>query len=118
MECFKPGVQREIVILSKKYVVNDKYYLVEFTDWDEAIRDWLADHENVTLTAEHLHALQYLRETFEKSKTHPVIRMVTTDLGKRYGTEKGTVKFFYSLFPRGIHQAFLIAGIPMQDSCC
>lgn len=118
MQCFNPEVQREITISSQKYVVNDKYYLVEFSDWDEAILDWLADRENVILTPEHMHVIGYLREMFETSKRHPVIRMITAELGRQFGTEKGTVKYFHSLFPGGIHQSFLIAGIPMQDSCC
>jgi sulfur relay (sulfurtransferase) DsrC/TusE family protein len=44
--------------------------------------------------------------------------MVTTELNNQLGAEKGSVRYFHTLFPGGIHQAFLIAGLPMMDSCC
>jgi len=47
-----------------------------------------------------------------------VIRKITEELAKQFGQEKGTIKYFHALFLGGIHQAFLIAGLPMQDSCC
>ena len=118
MECYNPAVHREVIISSKKYLLNDKYYLKNFTDWDEAIRDWLASRENILLNSEHLQVIHFLRRTFEQSKRHPVIRIITAHLANQLGREKGTVKYFHVLFPGGIHQAYLIAGIPMQDSCC
>jgi len=118
MECFNPEISREIKISSNRYLVNDKYYLINFSSWDEELRDWLAQQEGLSLENEHLHVINHLRAMFQQYKRHPVIRTVTSELSSRFGAEKGTVKYFHSLFPKGIHQAFLIAGIPMQDSCC
>ena len=45
MDCFDPKISREIEVSSKKYLVNDKYYVVDFSSWDEDLRDWLAERE-------------------------------------------------------------------------
>lgn len=116
--CFNPEIRREVRLADKTYTVNDRYYLTDFGEWDEQFRDWLAAKINLELCQEHLDVIDFLRQTYHTHKRHPVIRMVTSDLAQRYGQDKGTVKFFHTLFPGGIHQAFLIAGLPMQDSCC
>ena len=118
MDCFDPKISREIEVSSKKYIVNDKYYLVDFSSWDEDLRDWLAEREGISLNHQHLHIINHLRQMFELDKRHPVIRTATSELTHRFGAETGTVKYFHRLFPKGIHQAYLIAGLPMQDSCC
>ena len=118
MKCFNPGIQREIKISSHKYVVNDKYYLVAFSAWNEEIRDWLASKEELRLGNEHMHTINQLRTMYAQNKRHPTLRAVTSELSKQFGATKGTTKYFHTLFPKGIHQAYLVAGIPMQDSCC
>lgn len=118
MKCVDPCIIKTITLGSDTYLVNDKNYLKKFSDWDERIRDWLASAEQIKLSSEHLHILDLLRNLYAKNGKHPVLRMITTDMASRFGAEKGTVKYFHTLFPGGIHQAFVIAGLPMQDSCC
>ena len=118
MKCFDPMVSRIISLESKDYLLNDKFYLKDFSIWDENIRDWLASQEKLNLGEEHLYVIQYLREYFTNTKVHPVVRTMTSELKKQFGPDKGTVKYFHYLFPGGIHQACLIAGLPMMDSCC
>lgn len=116
--CFNPEIRRQVRLKNKIYIVNDRYYLTDFNQWDERIRDWLAEQADLELQQEHIAVIDFLRASYERSRRHPVIRMVTSDLARVYGKNKGTVKFFHTLFPGGIHQAFLLAGLPMQDSCC
>lgn len=118
MKCFDPTITRSVTLKSKKYLLGDKFYLKIFSDWDENIRDWLAQKENTELTSEHLAVIEFLRKSYSSNNRHPAARMVTTELAKQLGGDKGSVKYFHSLFPGGIHQAFLIAGLPMMDSCC
>ena len=118
MKCVDPCVIRSVTLESKTYLVNDKNYLKNFHDWDERIRDWLASAEQIDLSPEHIHIIELLRKLYFHNSKHPVLRMITADMTARFGAEKGTVKYFHSLFPGGIHQAFLVAGLPMQDSCC
>jgi tRNA 2-thiouridine synthesizing protein E len=118
MKCFNPEITREIKILSHKYIVNDRYYLVDFSTWDEEIRDWLANKEGLVIDNENSHVINHLRYLYSQNKRHPAPREVTSELSKQFGAPKGTTKYFHTLFPKGIHQAYLVAGLPMQDSCC
>jgi TusE/DsrC/DsvC family sulfur relay protein len=118
MKYFNPEITKVIAIGSRKYLVNDKYYIKNFSDWDEELRDWLAEKEALKLNSEHIFVIYFLRHAFEHHRRHPVVRMITTALSGQFGNKHGTVKYFHTLFPGGIHQAFLIAGLPMQDSCC
>lgn len=118
MKCFNPEITREIIISSYKYIVNDRYYLVDFSTWDEDIRDWLANKEGLVIGNENLHVINHLRDLYSQNKRHPALRAVTFELSKKFGVPKGTTKYFHTLFPKGIHQAYLVAGLPMQDSCC
>ncbi|TKB23741.1 TusE/DsrC/DsvC family sulfur relay protein [Desulfopila sp. IMCC35006] len=118
MECFDPTVSQMLTLEAKQYLLNHKKYLKDFSEWDEQIRDWLASQEGIDLTPEHLHTVVFLRNSFSNNRLHPVIRKITEELAKKFGKEKGTIKYFHELFPGGIHQAYLIAGLPMQDSCC
>lgn len=118
MVCVDPCIVRSVALGGKTYLVNDKNYLKNFYDWDEPIRDWLASAEQIELSPEHLYVIELLRRLYSGSTRHPVLRMITTEMAGRFGAEKGTVKYFHRLFPGGIHQAFLVAGLPMQDSCC
>jgi tRNA 2-thiouridine synthesizing protein E len=118
MKCFKPEITREINISSHKYIVNDIYYLVDFSTWNEEIRDWLANKEGLVIGNEQLHVINHLRYLYSQNKRHPALRAVTSELSKQFGAPKGTTKYFHTLFPKGIHQAYLVAGLPMQDSCC
>jgi len=118
MKCFNPSITREVTLDSEKYAVNDKYYLKNFSDWDQQIRDWLAERENLELGPEHTVVIAFLRKAFEQNKRHPVVRMITTELSDQFGNEQVTIKYFHNLFLEGIHQAYLVAGLPMQDSCC
>ncbi len=107
-----------ISIDSKEYILNDKFYLKDFSTWDESLRDWLALREKIVMNEEHYFVINFLRNNFAHTNLHPAVRAVVVELKKQYGAEKGTVKYFHVLFAGGIHQAYLVAGIPMMDSCC
>lgn len=118
MKCFDPKVDRILPLGTQQYLLNDKFYVKNFSDWDEQLRDWLASRENLELGAEHHFVIGCLRDYYAELKVHPVVRTVTCALREEFGVEKGSIKHFHGLFPGGIHQAFLIAGLPMVDSCC
>ena len=118
MKCFDPKISRTITLDSRDYLLNDKFCLKDFSAWDDNIKDWLANKEELTLGNEHMHAVNYLRTIYAQNYRHPALRTVTSELSKQFGASKGTSKYFHTLFPKGIHQAYLLAGIPMQDSCC
>lgn len=101
----------------KRYLVNENNHLVKMDSWDDDIRDWIADRVEVSLGEQHLAVIEFIRESYSRRKQHPNPRVIAAGLAARYGAEHGTLKHFYSLFPRGVQQAFAIAGVPMQGFC-
>lgn len=101
----------------KKYLLSDSNHLLDLTTWDNQIRDYIANKININLTEDHLKVIELIRESYETRKKHPFVRVVAADMAKEMGPEKGTMRYFYNLFPKGIHQAFQVAGLPMQGFC-
>ena len=118
MQCVNPDITKIITLGANTYLVNDKNYLKDFSAWDVQIRDWLALQERLGLTLEHLQVIDIMRRIFAEQRKHPVVRTVLGEMTSLLGSGKGTKKYFHTLFPGGLHQAFLVAGLPMQDSCC
>jgi tRNA 2-thiouridine synthesizing protein E len=106
-----------IKIKDKKYLLTEQDYLVNGDNWDSVIRDWLADKEGLKLDQEHLDAIEFIRQTYQRRQVHPNPRTIAASLAQKYGSGKGSLRYFYRLFPRGAQQAFAIAGVPMQGFC-
>lgn len=101
----------------KKYLLSGNNQLVDLSEWDHEVRDHIAAKLNLPLTDDHKKVIELIRESFKTRKKHPYVRVVTADMATGMGEEKGTMRYFYTLFPKGIHQAFQIAGLPMQGFC-
>ena len=111
--------QSEFIELNgKQYELNCKGFLVDISSWDTQLRDWLAEQEKIILSDDHHVVIDFLRRYFEENNEHPVVRMITAEMVEKLGREKGTVKYFHTLFSAGIHQAYKVAGLPMKHSCC
>ena len=106
-----------VEVNDKRYLVTDQPQLVDITSWDHNIRDWLAERLNVTLSEEHLNVIEFIREVHMTRGQHPMPRVIAANLATEYGPEKGTLRYFYSLFPKGVHQAVAIAGLPLKGMC-
>ncbi len=106
-----------VKIKERKYLLTEKDYLINGDSWDSEIRDWLANKAGLELDEEHLEAIEFIRTTYNKRKQHPNPRVIAASLAKKYGPDKGTLRHFYDLFPKGVQQAFAIAGVPMQGFC-
>jgi len=106
-----------VELKDKKYLVSESNYLVNTDSWDTDIRDWLADKVEVSLGEEHIAAIDFIRNTYSKRKRHPNPRTIAAGLAEQYGADRGTLRYFYSLFPKGVQQAFAVAGVPMQGFC-
>ncbi len=102
----------------KQYDFDSDGYLVNMSQWDTEIRDWLAKKDGIILNDEHGAVIEYIRQYYEEHEKHPEIRMLTTALSERLGREKGSAKYFHVLFPDGLRQADKLAGLPKRHSCC
>src|SRR3989339_591512 len=95
-----------IELAGVRYEVDNMGYLLNPTQWDTEIRDWLAAKEKIELTQDHQKIMEYLRAHFLKSKEHPGGRMIIMALPRIFGKEKGQAQYFSELFPGGFNQAY------------
>lgn len=102
----------------RSFPLDAEGFLQDDNEWIEPLSELLAERESVTLNREHWEIIRVLREFYRLNGQHPVIRVITTAMARSLGLEKGTIKYFHTLFPGGIHQAYRIAGLPMKQSCC
>lgn len=101
----------------KRYLLSDNDHLLDLASWDDQIRDYIAGQLNIKLSNDHITVIKLIRESYKTRKKHPFVRVVTADMAKKMGPDKGTMRYFYDLFPKGIHQAFQVSGLPMQGFC-
>jgi len=101
----------------KRYLISEQNHLLDLNSWDHHVRDYIARKIQIHLSEDHIKVIELIRKSYETRKKHPFVRIVTADMAKEMGEEKGTMRYFYNLFPKGIHQAFQIAGLPLQGFC-
>lgn len=89
---------------------DNEGYLNEFSDWNKAVAQAMAEEENITLTDDHWKVLEYLRKQYEEGSSLSI-----RSIGK---SGVVSIKEFYTLFPEGpLKKASRIAGIPKPKSC-
>lgn len=101
----------------KRYLLSNDNQLLDLASWDDQIRDYIAEELDIKLSNDHITVIELIRESYKTRRKHPFVRVVTADMAKKMGENKGTIRYFYNLFPKGIHQAFQVAGLPMQGFC-
>ena len=95
-----------------RYEFDFRGHLQDFSKWTPQLMEWYAEQEKIELTDDHRLVIDSMRKYFEKNKALPVVRGVIAEMGEKIGPDKGTIQYFHTLFPTGIHQAHKIAGLP------
>ncbi len=107
-----------IQIAGKSIEVDEDGYLVNLDDWNEELANALAASEEVSMDPNRWEVVNFLREYYMEYKIAPMIRILTKEIGKKLGKEKGNTKYLYELFPGGpAKQACKIAGLPKPTGC-
>jgi len=102
----------------KAYETDEEGYLLNLSDWNEDVAQFLAQEEKVELTPNHWEVINFLREYYTEYQIAPAIRVLTKAIGKKLGPDKGNNKYLYELFPYGpAKQACKIAGLPKPTGC-
>lgn len=97
---------------------DNEGYLKNRSDWSRELAIELAMADSIELTDAHWEVISFLQEYYENYEIAPAIRILTKQIGKRYGSEKGNSKYLYELFPRGpAKQACRYAGLPKPTGC-
>jgi len=105
-------------VAGKSIEVDEEGYLVNLSDWDEQVADYLAKEEKVEMTQNHWEVVNFLREYYSEYQIAPAIRVLTKAIAKKLGPDKGNNKYLYELFPYGpAKQACKIAGLPKPTGC-
>ncbi|HQR59031.1 MAG TPA: TusE/DsrC/DsvC family sulfur relay protein [Azonexus sp.] len=107
-----------IEVNGKSYETDEEGYLVNLSDWDADVANYIAGTENIDMTDQHWEVINFLREYFEEYQIAPAVRVLTKAIGKKLGPEKGTSEYLYGLYPYGPgKQACKIAGLPKPTGC-
>jgi len=102
----------------KSYEVDEEGYLMDWSVWTEGIAGVMAKEDGLELSEQHWDVIRFLREYFEKYQIAPMIKILTKELAKKYGKEKGNTKYLYELYPAGpAKQACRYAGLPKPTGC-
>ncbi len=98
------------VIANREIDVNEEGYLLDFSQWDKEVGEYLAEEQGISMSDKHWEVIQYLQDK-EQSGEALSIRGI-----KKSGVIN--IKEFYALFPGGpLKKSTLIAGIPKPKSC-
>jgi tRNA 2-thiouridine synthesizing protein E len=107
-----------IEVAGKQLEVDEDGYLLNLDDWDKNVADVLAKGEGINMTESHWEVVNFLRDYYNEYKIAPMIRILTKEIGKKLGKEKGNTKYLYELYPGGpAKQACKIAGLPKPTGC-
>jgi tRNA 2-thiouridine synthesizing protein E len=91
---------------------DEEGYLVDPSDWDEAIAEALARREGIVLTEEHWRVLRFMREFLDEHQLIPDARFVIRFLADEVGAGDGARQRLFELFPYGyVRQTCKIAGM-------
>ena len=93
-------------------------YLRDRADWSRELAEAMAAEDGIALSEAHWEVMLFLQEYYEQYEVAPAIRILTKQIGKRFGKEKGNSRYLYELFPRGpAKQACRYAGLPKPTGC-
>jgi dissimilatory sulfite reductase related protein len=107
-----------IEVQGKLLEVDDDGFLVNQADWTIEVANYFAEYEGITMTSQHWEVVHFLREYFKQYYLSPMVKVLVKEIGKKFGPEKGTIKYLYELFPGGpSKQACRISGLPRPTGC-
>ncbi len=102
----------------QSFEVDEEGYLMDWSVWKEGMAPVMAKEDGLELGEEHWDVIKFLRSYFEKYQIAPMIKILTKELKKKYGKEKGSTKYLYELYPGGpAKQACRYAGLPKPTGC-
>ena len=101
-----------------EYEVDAEGFLQHHSDWSRAVAEGMAARDGIELDAAHWEVIKFLRDYYFKYQIAPAIRVLTREIGRLLGPEKGNSRYLYDLFPFGpARQACRYAGLPKPTGC-
>jgi TusE/DsrC/DsvC family sulfur relay protein len=108
----------ELNIDGKVIKLSEAGWLEDLSEWTVEVANGIAANENVVLTDEHWDIINEAREYFSENGSVSEPRVFSKIMKQKYGAERSTQQYIYSLFPYGlIKSANKIAGLPRPKGC-
>jgi tRNA 2-thiouridine synthesizing protein E len=105
-------------MLHKLPNVDAEGFLQQLEDWTPDIAAFIAQQENISLTAEHWEIIYLIRGFYKEFDLSPAMRPLVKYIGNHLGTEKGKSIYLMQLFPPSPAKlAAKIAGLPKPANC-
>lgn len=97
---------------------DEEGYLLDLSQWSEALAEEIAAKEQLELTDAHWEILRVLRGFYEQFEVSPAMRPLVKAVTKELGSEKGKSIYLMKLFPGSPPKlAAKIAGLPKPANC-
>jgi len=78
-----------IEVEGKSYETDEEGYLVNLSDWNEALATAMAKADGATLDENHWEVINFLRDYYEEYQIAPAVRVLTKAVGKKTGQGQG-----------------------------
>lgn len=103
----------------KTIELSEAGWLLNLDEWSEPLAVEIARNEKIDeLTQEHWDIIHTAREYFQDNGTVAEPRVFSKILKEKYGKDRSSQKYIYSLFPTGLIKcANKIAGLPRPKGC-
>lgn len=102
----------------EKIATDKQGYLLDHTQWQEALATQMAVYDAFELTAAHWEVINFIRQFYLTYNTSPAIRALTKAMKAEFGEEKANSRYLFRLFPDGpAKQATKYAGLPKPKRC-
>lgn len=97
---------------------DEEGYLLDLSQWSEALAEEIAAKEELELTEAHWEILRVLRAFYEQFEVSPAMRPLVKAVTKELGADKGKSIYLMKLFPGSPPKlAAKIAGLPKPANC-
>ena len=98
--------------------IDEEGYLVNTSDWSPEVAEAMSSMDGLELGQDHWEIIKFLREYYDQYQIAPAIRILTREVGKKLGEEKGNSKYLFDLYPLGpAKQACRYAGLAKPTGC-
>ena len=93
-------------------------YLLDLTDWSEAVAEQLAANEGISLTDDHWALIRMIRAFYATFEVSPAMRVLVKHAREQLGEDKGNSIYLMKLFPGSPAKLLAkIAGLPRPTNC-
>lgn len=109
----------QAVVDGKTIALSEAGWLENLDEWSEGLAVEIAKNEQIPeLTEEHWDIIRTAREYFEENGVVAEPRLFSKLMKKKYGNDRSSQKYIYSLFPTGLIKcANKVAGLPRPKGC-